>query len=93
MTDLTSVNAPAIGQRGLERLLAMSRETKMTASSTLFTAGYEQAKRDFRDAIYREVGIPAEDKQALEEHLRVTPQEAHARRASASAPGWWGWFK
>jgi hypothetical protein len=35
----------------VDKLLAMTRASRMTSSSTLFDAGYEQAKIDFREAI------------------------------------------
>jgi len=87
MTDLKSVTAPAIGQKGLERLFAMTRETAMKPDCTLFTAGYEQAKRDFRDALRVEVGMIDQEPEA--EHIRVPQAELQARKASKSKAAWW----
>lgn len=98
MTEIKSVNAPAIGQRGVERLFALTRETKMTAEGGSFQAGYEQAKRDFRNALSREVGIPAEyapnaDKSEDSITLRIPPEERRARNADKGDTPWWRFGK
>lgn len=96
MTEIKSVNAPAIGQAGVERLFHMTRATPMTAKDAAFQAGYEQAKRDFRTALNREVGIPEgfgpNDDPAQEpgRAIEITPAERRARRAGETKRSWWG---
>jgi uncharacterized protein (DUF305 family) len=58
MTELKSLSAPALGQAEVNRLLAMTRPSRMTSSSTLFDAGVEQAKRDFRAALLQAMRVP-----------------------------------
>ncbi len=58
MTDIRSIVLPAIKEEGVRRLYNFCREVRLTSSSTLFDAGYEQAKRDFKDALGREVAEP-----------------------------------
>lgn len=94
MTEIKSVNAPAIGQRGVERLFAMTRETRMTAEGGSFQAGYEQAKREFRNALNREVGIPAAyapdaDKSEEQPQITLPAEERRARRAGETDRRWW----
>jgi hypothetical protein len=93
MIDIKSVNAPAIGQAGLERLFAMTRETKMTADGGSFQAGYEQAKRDFRNALNREVGIPSgyapDDDKSETPRIDIPADEHRARKAGSTEKAWW----
>ena len=58
MTEIKSLNAPAIGDEGVKRLFAFCQPKSMKEGDTLFTAGYEQAKRDFHEKLRAEVGNP-----------------------------------
>ena len=60
MDTIKSVNAPALGQKGIERLLAWARPKRMSNDNTTFDMGYEQAKADLLELLYKEVGIPAD---------------------------------
>lgn len=91
--DIKSVNAPAIGQKGIDRLLAWARPKRMTADQTTFDMGYEQAKRDLLEVVYAEVGIPAENqisskraaefrKEAAIAEARVAPTSLLSRMLS-----------
>lgn len=85
MTDIKSVNAPSIGQAGIKRLYEFVREERMKAEGGAFQAGYEQAKRDFRDRLKQEVAIPAEQSRIHP----VDPKEETARYKAAAKTGWW----
>lgn len=60
MTELKTLNSVTVGEEGVQRLFHMTRESRLKPDCTLFEAGYEQAKRDFREALYREVGVPSD---------------------------------
>jgi hypothetical protein len=94
MTEIKSVNAPAIGQAGVERLFHLTREKHMTPEGGAFQAGYEQAKRDFRNALNREVGIPAAyapnaDKSEERPSITIPADERRARKAGEDGKRWW----
>lgn len=58
MTELKSLSAPALGQREVERLLHMTRPSRLKSDSTMFDAGVEQMKRDFRKALLEAMRVP-----------------------------------
>lgn len=94
--EIKSVTAPALSEEGIKRLMAFTEPKRMTSNSTLFDAGYEQAKRDFREKIMAEAIIPGSTKtlrqQAVENAGQQFPtRELSARRASDThaARPWW----
>lgn len=92
MVEITRVNAPAIGQAGVNRLFERVRPKRMTSTSSLFDAGYEQAKRDFYDALKAEIGVePGEHSEVNTKlaDLAVSPAEATARKSGQSRKAWW----
>lgn len=91
MTEIKSVNAPAIGQRGVERLYAALRETRMTPEGGAFQAGYEQAKRDLLVVLGREVAIPhpTQEETPVPVHHITPPAELRMRSVSSTVAGWW----
>lgn len=94
--NIKSVSAPAIGEEGLKRLRAFTQPKRMTSTSTLFDAGYEQAKRDFAEKLAAETGRPTDndfDKTSPypEPDPALVRAELAARRAFAKAARrpWW----
>lgn len=79
--DIKSVNAPAIGQKGIERIIAWARPKRMTSEQTTFDMGYEQAKRDLLEIVYKEVGIPADHQTNLERRT-IEERQAQEHRAA-----------
>lgn len=96
---ITSVTAPAVTDEGVKRLRAFCLPKKLHSNSTLFDAGYEQAKRDFLERLEQEVGktstrAPGEFGEVITANDSVTRAEAKARaaeaRRQARATPWWG---
>ena len=92
---IKSLAAPSIGEAGVKRLIAFAAPKRLTSSSTLFDAGYEQAKRDFADKLKEVADVPSIKEPEPIEEMRVGVHEARARAASASpdAPWWHRMFK
>lgn len=87
MTEVKSVNAPAIGEEGLKRLYAFVRRTPLHSQSTLFDAGYEQAKADFKERLEREATLPDQPR-SLRQHAmqgELIPVDPPKPRS------WWSW--
>ncbi len=63
----------------------------MTKDDTLFVAGYEQAKRDFLEKLYAEVGIPdtKEHTKDPERVLEISSAEKAARNTQNAQVSWW----
>lgn len=64
--DIKSLNAPAIGEAGVHRLFHFTTPSRLSKDSTLFEAGYEQAKADFRERLVQETGRPTTDVVSVE---------------------------
>lgn len=88
MTEIKSLSAPAIGEAGVLRLFAFCKPKSMKEGDTLFTAGYEQAKRDFYEKLRAEVGTPREKTEPTISPV-IPKDEARARKSAEAKRGWW----
>lgn len=77
MTDVKSVNAPAIGEAGLKRLYAFCKPKRLMSTSTLFDAGYEQAKADFKERLEQEATLPGSPR-TLRDHAEQDVRQGQA---------------
>jgi len=92
---MTSLNNPAISEAGVKRLFAFTDPKRLTEHSTLFTAGYEEAKRDMRERLIQETGRPTNDVQSVERAAdthttdQIVAMERRARKEMSSPRRWW----
>lgn len=89
MADIKSVNAPAINEAGVRRLYAVVRPTRLKSDSTLFDAGYEQAKADMHEALEREVILPDREPRSLMEQAQRNAAAGEAVKVPNPKGGWW----
>ena len=75
---LHKMAAPAITRAGVERLFNFTAPARLKPDTTLFQAGYEQAKRDMRDRLIQEVGRPADDIQSIDAAADYQPAASNA---------------
>lgn len=78
--ELKSVVAPRITEDGVKRLFQFARATPLKRDCTLFDAGYEEAKRLFREKLAAEVGHGDTATSAREEQIKqLAPSAAELR--------------
>lgn len=61
---LHSIELPLISRKGLVRLLTVLSRKDLSSSSTLYDAGYEQAKKDVATVLEEELAVTFENNPA-----------------------------
>lgn len=61
---LQSIELPLISRKGLVRLFTILSRTELSNTSTLFDAGYEQAKKDIAVILEQELNVTFESNPA-----------------------------